>query len=143
MYEYDPRRQSRSNYRWITLPPDFNPIDCTVDEAASWRRESRWTTHKKIREGVYESFLDGRIRKIVFASVVADREAAIARSKNPFGKRRPGGQLRKPCPEEEQATATGESRTVNPRDVHRAAEKRRRAEAAQANAKLYLRGGEP
>jgi hypothetical protein len=99
VYEYDPRRQSRSNYRWITLPPDFNPIDCTVDEVASWRRESRWTTHKKIREGVYESFLDGRIRKIVFASVVADRERAIAASRNPTGKRKPGGQ-RKPRPEE-------------------------------------------
>jgi hypothetical protein len=103
VYEYDPRRQSRSNYRWITLPPDFNPIDCTVNEAASWRRESRWTTHKKIREGVYESFLDGRVRKIVFATVVADRERAIAASRNPTGKRKPGRPRRRPEDQTSQA----------------------------------------
>jgi ABC-type glutathione transport system ATPase component len=40
----------------------------TVNEVASWQRESRWTVFKKIREGVYQSYLDGRIRKIIFAS---------------------------------------------------------------------------
>jgi hypothetical protein len=64
----------------------------TVDETAAYRRESRWTTHRKIREGVYQSYLDGRIRKVIFASVVADRERAIERSANPFGKKKPGGQ---------------------------------------------------
>jgi hypothetical protein len=78
-----------SDYRWVPLPPDFNPIDCTIDEAASWRRESRWTVHKKIRDGVYQSYLDGRIRKVVFASVKRDRDRAIAQSKNPTGKEAP------------------------------------------------------
>ena len=50
----------------------------TVNEVASWQRESRWTVFKKIREGVYQSYLDGRIRKIIFASVKADRERAMA-----------------------------------------------------------------
>jgi hypothetical protein len=54
------------NYPFLPLPPDFDPIDATADEAASYRRESRWTVHKKVREGVYQSYLDGRIRKIIF-----------------------------------------------------------------------------
>jgi hypothetical protein len=41
-------------YKFLPLPPDFDPIDATVDEVASWRRESRWTVHKKIREGRFE-----------------------------------------------------------------------------------------
>jgi hypothetical protein len=44
------------------------------------------------REGVYESYLDGRVRKIVFASVKADRDRMLAESRNPpdTGKRRVG-----------------------------------------------------
>ena len=63
-----------STYKFLPLPSGFDPIDATVDEVASFRRESRWTVHNKIRDGVYESYLDGRIRKIIFASVKADRE---------------------------------------------------------------------
>jgi len=65
-------------YKYLPLPPDFDPVDATVDEVASWRRESRWTVHKKIRERVYQSYLDGRIRKILFATVKADRERAMS-----------------------------------------------------------------
>ncbi len=75
-------------YKFLSLPPDFDPIDATVDEVASWRRESRWTVHLKIREGVYQSYRDGRIRKIIFASVKADRERAMSAALT--GKRPPG-----------------------------------------------------
>jgi hypothetical protein len=77
-----------SVYKFLPLPPDFDPIDATVDEVACYRRESRWTVYKKIREGVYESYLDGRIRKIVFASVKSDRERAMSATLT--GKRLPG-----------------------------------------------------
>ena len=77
---------------FIPLPRDFDPIDATIDEVASWRRgESRWTVHKKIREGVYQSYLDGRIRKIIFASVKRDRALAMnaaSTSKRPPGRPR-------------------------------------------------------
>jgi hypothetical protein len=76
------------DHKFLSLPADFNPVDCTVDEAASYRRESRWTVFKKIREGVYQSYLDGRVRKIVFSSVRADRERAMGASLT--GKRKPG-----------------------------------------------------
>jgi hypothetical protein len=79
-------------YKYLPLPPDFDPVDATVDEVASWRRESRWTVHKKIRERVYQSYLDGRIRKILFATVKADRERAMSVALT--GKRRPGRPLK-------------------------------------------------
>jgi hypothetical protein len=77
---------------FLPLPPDFCPVDATVDEVASFRREGRWMVFKKIREGRYESYLEGRIRKIIFASVLEDRERAIAASNAPpdTGKRRVG-----------------------------------------------------
>jgi hypothetical protein len=68
-------------YRFVNLPKDFHPVDATVDEVASFRREGRWTVFNKIRNGAYESYRDGRIRKIVFASVLADRERTIAASR--------------------------------------------------------------
>jgi hypothetical protein len=77
-----------SAYRWITLPDNFNPLNATVNEVASWQRESRWTVFKKIREGVYQSYLDGRIRKIIFALVKAARERVMAAP--PTKKRKPG-----------------------------------------------------
>jgi hypothetical protein len=81
-------------YRWVPLPPNFatTVVDATVAEIASLRRESPWTVWKKIRERRYTAFKDGRVTKIVVASVIADRERCIAASKNPTGKRKPGGQ---------------------------------------------------
>jgi hypothetical protein len=81
---------SEKLYKFLPLPPDFSPVDCTVDEAASFRRESRWTVFRKIREGKYIAYKDGRVRKIVFSSVLSDRQASIARSSPASGKRRPG-----------------------------------------------------
>jgi hypothetical protein len=85
-----------TSYRFLPLPPDFNPVDAIVDEVASWRRESRWTVHKKIREGAYESYLDGRIRKIIFESVKADRERSLSATLK--GGKRQTGRPRKPEP---------------------------------------------
>ena len=101
-----------SKSKFMLLPADFDPIDATVDEVASWRRESRWTVFRKIREGIYASYSDGRIRKVVFASVKADRERALNGA--PIGKRamsaaptkRPVGRPRKDRAEEH-ATARG------------------------------------
>jgi hypothetical protein len=87
-------KRFRSKSRFVDLPVGLAPPDLTVDEVAAYRRESRWTVHRKVREKIYESYLDGRIRKILLSSVIADREAAIARSANPSGKRKPGGQAR-------------------------------------------------
>jgi hypothetical protein len=95
----------RKPYRFLSLPVGFDPLDATIDEVASYRRESRWTVHLKIRTGVYESYLDGRIRKIIFASVKADRERSIAAGRKhpepvePVVKKRPVGRPRKPKPE--------------------------------------------
>ncbi len=92
------------DYKFLPLPHDFDPIDATIDEVASWRRESRWTVHKKIRTGVYQSYLDGRIRKVVFASVKADRERVMGVASSPDGAastaKRPPGRPRKPRPEQ-------------------------------------------
>jgi hypothetical protein len=93
-------------YRFMPLPPNFNPVDATIDEVASFRRESRWTVHAKLRDGRYEGYLDGRIHKVIFASVVADRERTIAEAgdkKKPVVKR-PVGRPKKPTkPEAAQA----------------------------------------
>jgi hypothetical protein len=92
------------NFKFVALPPGFeNCLDATVDEVAAFRRESRWTVFKKLRENVYASYLDGRVRKIIVKTVLADRERALkegatlrGRSPNaaPTGKR-PVGRPRK------------------------------------------------
>ncbi len=71
-------KKAKKLYRFMPLPPDFHPVDATIEEVASFRREGRWTVHMKIKDGRYQSYLDGRIRKIIFASVLADRERTIA-----------------------------------------------------------------
>jgi hypothetical protein len=77
-----------SDYRGVSLPVHFEPLDCTIAEAMAYRRESRWNVHQKIKRGVYEAYKDGRIRKIIFASVKADRERAMRAP--PTDKRSPG-----------------------------------------------------
>jgi hypothetical protein len=84
MSELSPSRKSR----YVDLPAGMMPPDLTVDEVSAFRRESRWNVFKKVREGIYESYLDGRIRKIVFSSVLADRARAMGMVAG--GKRRPG-----------------------------------------------------
>jgi hypothetical protein len=93
--DYQIPKRFRTKSRYVDLPVGLAPPDLTIDEVAAYRRESRWTVHRKVREKIYESYLDGRIRKVLLSSVIADRERAIARSANPTGKRKPGGQPRK------------------------------------------------
>jgi hypothetical protein len=71
-------------YKFMPLPPGFNPVDATIDEVASFRRESRWTVHVKLKDGRYEGYLDGRIHKVIFASVLADRARTIAATSGKF-----------------------------------------------------------
>jgi hypothetical protein len=92
-------RRKQSNF--LHLPPDFHPLDATREEVASFRRESLTTVNEKIKDGRYQSYLEGRIRKIVFASVLADRERAITASlKPPSPGKRPVGRPRKPRPDQ-------------------------------------------
>jgi hypothetical protein len=89
-------KPARTRSKFLILPPDFNPVDATREEVASFRRESLTTVNQKIKKKIYESYVEGRIRKIIFASVLADRERAIAadRKPSPPGKR-PVGRPRK------------------------------------------------
>jgi hypothetical protein len=86
--------------QFMNLPKDFDPVDATCAEVASYRRESLRTVYEKVQNGTYKSYLDGRIRKIIFESVKADRVAAIERSQKPppTGKRRVGRPRLKPQP---------------------------------------------
>jgi hypothetical protein len=88
-------KKRRPRRPFLPLPPNFHPLDATVDEVASFRKEGRWTVFRKVREGIYESYFDpgSRTRKIIFASVLADRDRVIAAARGPV-KRKPG---RPPC----------------------------------------------
>ena len=77
-------------YKFLPLPTDFDPVDATIAEVASYRREFRWTVHQKLRVGTYEAYKHGRMTKVIFASVKRDRERALVASRNPTGKRRVG-----------------------------------------------------
>jgi hypothetical protein len=82
-------------YKFIPLPPNFDPVDATVKEVMAYRRESYSTVRRKLRLGLYESYLDGDRRMIIFASVKADREQSIAKGpqlipENPAVKRNRG-----------------------------------------------------
>jgi hypothetical protein len=86
----------REQSKFLNLPPDFHPLDATREEVASFRRESLTTVNEKVKDGRYQSCLEGRIRKIVFASVLADRERAIATSlKPPPSGKKPVGRPKK------------------------------------------------
>ena len=92
------RKPARTASKFLNLPPDFNPVDATREEVAAFRRESLTTVNAKCMDGRYESYLEGRIRKIVFASVLADRDRAIEKSRQPLplGKRGPGRPPKRP-----------------------------------------------
>lgn len=89
-------------YKYIPLPPDFCPAICTFDEACSYARHSRWTGHQKVKEGRWRTFRDGRLRKVIFASVLEDMERTMAIGSDkiePVIKRK-RGRPPKPRPEE-------------------------------------------
>jgi hypothetical protein len=58
--------------------PKFAPLDASISDVQRLRGESRSTVLRKIEKGVYQSYLSGGMRKIVLASVYADRDAEIA-----------------------------------------------------------------
>ena len=66
-------------YKFTPLPPNFDPVDASVQEVMAYRRESYSTVRRKLRLELYESYLDGDRRMIIFASVKADRERSIAK----------------------------------------------------------------
>ena len=62
------------------IPIDFNPIDATVEQGGQTHRgESASKVFRKMRDGTYVSYVNGKRRMIVFASVKLDRDRCIAR----------------------------------------------------------------
>ena len=53
---------------------EIAPLDLSVAQVAEIRSESRSTVLRKLRDGRYRSYLSGGKRKIIKASVLADRE---------------------------------------------------------------------
>lgn len=53
-------------------------IDATIDQVARATGASTMTVRRRVKAGRYASFLDGGVRKIVVASVLADRQRTIA-----------------------------------------------------------------
>jgi hypothetical protein len=92
------KSKSRPRRPFVDLPHRFENLrDCLVSEAAAYRRESVWLVWKKIRQGDYKAYKDGKVTKVSVASLIADRERAM---KAPQTKKRPPGRPRKhPSPE--------------------------------------------
>jgi hypothetical protein len=105
-----PEPKTEPLYKFLPLPPGFAPLVCTIEEARSYDRCSRWTAHQKLRQGRRRFFKDGRITKVIFASVVEDMERTMAdgggRPIEPVEKRRPGRPRKHPTPE--QTASAGE-----------------------------------
>jgi len=73
-------RTALSAYRPAAhLPDGLQRLDLTVPEVMAFRRESAATVFRKIRDGRYRSFKSGDSRLIELASVLADRDACLAR----------------------------------------------------------------
>jgi hypothetical protein len=92
---------------------EIAPLDLSVTQVAELRSESRSTVLRKIKTGRYRSFLSGGKRKVIAASVFADRESEMKTGKpvrpQPTPAMRPPGRPRKhPEPETEvQPSASG------------------------------------
>jgi hypothetical protein len=54
----------RTQSKFLSLPADFNPVDATREEVSAFRRESLTTVNQKCKDGRYESYLDGRLKRI-------------------------------------------------------------------------------
>jgi hypothetical protein len=69
------------SYGKAALPhrPGLPSPDMTVPEVMAFRHESAATVFRKIRNGNYRSHKNGDTRLIELASVIADRDACIAR----------------------------------------------------------------
>ena len=57
------REPKQKPYRFVPLPDNFRPLDATIEEVCAFRRELRWSVFQKLKDGTYESYLDGRVRQ--------------------------------------------------------------------------------
>ena len=80
---------------------EIAPLDLSVAQVMELRSESRSTVLRKLRSGRYRSYLSGGKRKIIAASVFADRELEMKTGQpvrpQPIPATRPG-RPRKPKP---------------------------------------------
>lgn len=97
-------------YRFLPLPPDFNPEYCTMAEGCSYAKCSIWTGFKKLRERRWRAVKDGRINKLIFASIKADMAALPERAAGspPTSTKRPVGRPKRIKPEQEPSAASAE-----------------------------------
>jgi hypothetical protein len=88
---------------------EIAPLDLSVAQVAKIRSESRSTVLRKLRSGRYRSYLSGGKRKIVAASVFADRELEMKTGgpvrPQPMPVTRPGRPRKKLKPETETVSA--------------------------------------
>ena len=59
-------------YKFTPLPQTSVPSTPQIKEVMAYRRRSYSTVRRKLRLGLYEVYLDGDERMIIFASVKAD-----------------------------------------------------------------------
>jgi hypothetical protein len=84
---------------------EIAPLDLSVAQVAELRAESRSTVLRKLRDGRYRSYLSGGKRKVIAASVFADRELEMKTGQSvrpqptPTGKRKRGRPRKHPTPE--------------------------------------------
>jgi hypothetical protein len=60
---------------------EITPLDLSVAQVTELRSESRSTVLRKVKSGRYRSYLSGGKRKIIAASVFADRELEMKTGK--------------------------------------------------------------
>jgi hypothetical protein len=71
-------------------PAQIESPDMTPKEVGAYRRESASTVQRKMRLGIYRSYLSGHDKRLITReSVLADREACLARGPR-FGEVQPG-----------------------------------------------------
>ena len=93
-------------YKPATIPIDFNCVDATVEQVMAYRGESASKVFRKMRDGTYVSYVNGKRRMIVFASVKLDRDRCIARGPQLLPLNQPGKRpLGRPRKDQQQAAA--------------------------------------
>jgi hypothetical protein len=111
------RRQTQHEHRptrgrRFVVPKSYEiaPLDLSVAQVAELRSESRSTVLRKLKTGRYRSYLSGGKRKIIAASVYADRELEMKAGKpvrpQPIPVTRPGRPRKHPKPGTATASAT-------------------------------------
>jgi hypothetical protein len=93
---------------------EITPLDLSVAQVTELRSESRSTVRRKLRSGKYKSYLSGGKRKIIAASVFADRELEMKTGQPvrpvPTPVTRPGRRRKYPKPESATAAAAEQPR---------------------------------